>query len=98
MEGARGVRFFEAVLPIAAQQKPILEIARLQARGTLITLAGLQAGIMSGERVSNAEVRKEQEANKSKRERDGAMFRIKGTVTHPTVLCLDHEAVARKIR
>ena len=45
-------------MPIAAQQLPIAEVMRLQPRGTLITLEGLEVGIMSRERVSRAEISK----------------------------------------
>src|SRR5690349_21395079 len=97
-ERSRRVRLFEVVLPIAGEQEPVLEVARLKARGPLIPLTSLQSHIVSGKRVSHAEVGKEQEADKSKSEHDGALFGTERTVAHPTVLCLDRETVARKIR
>src|SRR5438094_673726 len=43
LESSRRVRLFEVVLPIAAEQEPVLEVARLEACGMLIPLTSLQS-------------------------------------------------------
>ena len=46
-------------MPIAAKQIPVLRVSGFKADGALIALSGLQADVMSGIRISNAEVREE---------------------------------------
>src|SRR5215472_10168369 len=96
LEGSRRVSLFQVVLPITAEKEPILKVARLQACGPLVTLTGFEAGVVSGERVANAEVEKQQERDKSKNEDDCALFGTKRKLTHPPVLCLGRCAVARQ--
>src|SRR5437588_623837 len=95
-DSAGGVRVLQIVLPIAAQQMPILEVAGFQPCGPLIALKRPEARIVSGKRVSNAQVRKQECANKRKSGRETARLEAGGKLTHSPVLCLDRAAVARK--
>src|SRR6267143_4187683 len=58
-DSAGGVGFLEVVLPIAAQEIPVTRVSGLQAGGTLIGFARLQASVVSSERISDAEVRED---------------------------------------
>src|SRR5258708_15333870 len=58
--GARGVGILEVVLPIASQEIPVARVSGLQARGALEGFCILQASIVGGECIPNAEVREDQ--------------------------------------
>ncbi|PYU67709.1 MAG: hypothetical protein DMG52_33425 [Acidobacteria bacterium] len=59
VNGARAVGVLEVVLPITAQEIPVLRFSRLQMHGALISFRRLQTSIMSSECISNAEVRED---------------------------------------
>src|SRR2546430_6208248 len=89
-------RSLQIVLPIAAQQMPILEVAGFQPRGPLIALKRPEARIVSGKRVSNAQVRKQECANKRKSGRETARREAGGYLTRSPGPCLGRAAGGRK--
>src|SRR5713101_739854 len=56
LDGAAGVRLIEGVLPIAAEEIPVLCVAGLQAGGGFVAGARAEAGLVDGAGVANAEV------------------------------------------
>ena len=58
--GARGVGILEVVLPMAAEKIPVARVSGLQVRGAHIAFGSFETSVMSGECISDAEVRKDQ--------------------------------------
>src|SRR5215470_129671 len=94
LNSAPDVQVFQAVLPIATQPLPVLEVLWLKPFGMFIAFAGLEARIMSGERVANTEVGKKYRTNKGKSEHHAATLGTGKMQNHSTVLCLVRMAVA----
>ena len=57
--GARGVGICEVVLPITAQEIPVLWVSRLQSHGALTSFSRFETCVMASECISDAKVREE---------------------------------------
>ena len=72
MDSAGGIWLPGIVLPIIAQKIPVAVIARLQANGALVTLAGLEVGVMDGNCIANAEIGKKHRCSEGNDQNDSA--------------------------
>src|SRR5260370_20211850 len=99
-EGANGtasVGILEVVLPIAAQEIPIARVSGLQEDGPVIGFGGFETCVVGGERISNAEVRKDN-GNNTRSGYKKAALRVGGeTQKHSPVLCLGWFGAARQL-
>ncbi len=82
MNGARSAGILKVVLPIAAQKIPIARVARFEASGTLEPPGGLQASVMNGKSVANAEVGKEKGGGKGHDDKNPAVRGIGKAQNH----------------
>src|ERR1700686_1924801 len=88
VDGAVGIGFVERVLPVAAEEIPVLRIARFEMRGGFVTCVRAESCFISGTGVANAKEREGSRERERENEDGEARREVREAQKHSKVLCL----------